>query len=135
MISSDVASAYLQEFTCDKVYNIAGPEVGPKWEVKVIIIVKALYELKTSGGMWNLKLADILRNIGFRPCQADFDLWLCPWVDQYKYIAVYTDDLFLFTKNSEGILELLREVFHYELRGVGTPEYYNGVYVGYDKEK
>ena len=74
VIAADVASAYLQALTCEKVYTIAGPEFGSEWEGKILIIVKALYDLKASGGMWHQKLADNLRSMGFRPCQADFDL-------------------------------------------------------------
>ena len=51
-------------------------------------------------------------------------------MDHYEYIAVITDDLLLFTNNPEGILEPLRRLFVYELKGVGIPEYYNGGYVG-----
>ena len=130
MISVYVASAYLQAFTCEKFYTIAGPEFGPKQEGRVLFITKELYGLNASGRMWYLKLADNLRNMGFRPCQADFYLWLRPWMDHYEYIAVITDDLLLFTKNPEGILEPLRRLFVYELKGVVTPEYYNGGYVG-----
>ena len=56
MIYADVASAYLQAFTCERVYTIEGPEFVPKWEVKVFTTVKALHGLKESGGMWHLKL-------------------------------------------------------------------------------
>ena len=77
----------------------------------MIIIVKALYGIKASGGMWHLRLSENLRNMGFRPYQADFDLWLRPCTDHYGYIAVITDDLLLFTKNSVGILEPLKNYF------------------------
>ena len=95
MISADVASEYLQAFTSEKVYTISGPEFVPNWEVKVLIIVKAMYELKASGGMWHLKLSDNIRNMGLSPCQADFFSWLLPWMDHYEYITVITDYLLL----------------------------------------
>ena len=122
MTSADVASAYLQPFTYENVYTTSGPKFGPKWEGKVLIIVKALYGQKSSGGMWHLKLSDNLRIMGLRPCQADFDLWLIPWMDHYVYIAVITDNLLLFTNNPAGILEPLNKLFGYELNVVGTPE-------------
>ena len=134
VITADIASAYIQADTCEKVYTIAGPEFGIKWKGKKVAITKALYGLKASGGMWHQKLADNLRNMGFRPSQADFDLWIRECTDHYEYIAVITDDLLIFTRNPEGILETLKKVFGYELKGVGTPEYYNGGDIGYDKE-
>ena len=85
--------------------------------------------------MCHLKLVDNLRNMGFRPYQADFDLWLRPWLDHYECIAVVIDDLLIFTNNPAGILEPLRKVFWCELKLFETPEYYNGGDVGYEKEK
>ena len=38
VISANVASEYLQKLTCEKVYTIAGPDFGKKWEGKMIII-------------------------------------------------------------------------------------------------
>ena len=37
-----------------------------------------------------------------------------------------TDNSLIFTKNPTGILEPLKKLFGCELKGVGTPEYYNG---------
>ena len=60
---------------------------------------------------------------------------LYPWMDQYDYIYVIANYLFIFTKNTAGILEPLKKLLGFELRGFLTTEYYNGGDVGYDKEK
>ena len=76
IIAADVGSAYIQAFTIEKVYTIAGPEWEPLGLVGyILIVIKALYGLKSSGAMWHLKLADNLREMGFTPCQADCDFW------------------------------------------------------------
>ena len=75
VIAGDISSAYIQAETCEKVYTIAGPEFG-LLQGRKLIIYKALYGLKSSGGMWHHKLADTLREIGFTPSKADFDLWI-----------------------------------------------------------
>ena len=93
VISADVAREYLQAFNFDHVYTKSELKFGPKWDGKVLIIVKTMYVQKSSDGMCHLKLVDNLRNMGFRPFQTDSDLWLLPWVDCYEYIAVVTDDL------------------------------------------
>ena len=66
VIAGDVASAYIQAFTCEKVYFRAGEEFG-KLAGELLIIVKALYGLKSSGGMWHRRFADNLRDMGFVP--------------------------------------------------------------------
>jgi len=43
----------------EKVYTVAGPEFG-KREGKKIMIIKALYGLKSAGACWHAKLAQNL---------------------------------------------------------------------------
>ena len=52
--------------------------------------------------------------------------WYRSYEKHQEYVAVIVDDLLIFSKNPAAILEPLEEVFGYELKGVGTPEYYNG---------
>jgi len=44
-------------------------------------------------------------------------------------IAVFVDDILVFLKKPQDIIEPLKERFKYELKGVGEPEYYNGANV------
>jgi Reverse transcriptase (RNA-dependent DNA polymerase) len=46
--SIDIGNAYLEAYTSEKVYIIAGPELGER-EGHILIISKALYELQSSG--------------------------------------------------------------------------------------
>ena len=41
-------------------------------------------------------------------------------------VAVFVDDLLVFSKHPENIIEPLKKIFKYELKVVGKPEYYNG---------
>ncbi len=77
----------------------------------ISIIVKALYDLKASGAMWHQKFSDSLRDMGFRPCHADSDLWMRDRGDHYEYIAAIVDDLLIF--------EPLQKIWGYTLKGVG----------------
>ena len=72
---TDVGNAYLEAYTKEKVYIIGGPELG-KLEGHVLIIVKALYGLKSSGLRWYERFADVLRDMGFTPCPAEPEIWM-----------------------------------------------------------
>ena len=85
-------------------------------EKKKLIIVKALYGLKYSNFMWHQKLSDNLRNMGFKPCYADLDLWMTYLGDYYEYIAVMVDDLLIFRKYPHEIIEPLHQVAPLDLR-------------------
>ena len=49
---------------------------------------------------------------------------MCDKGDHYEYIAVYVDDLLVFSKDSMKIIETIQN--EYDLKGVGAPEYYLG---------
>ena len=132
VVAADIASAYIQAFTSEKVYTKAGPEFG-KFEGMYMIIAKVLYGLLLSGAMWHQKLADCLRNMGFIPCKADHDLWIRDRGDHYEYVAVIVDDLLIFSQQPNLILEPLQKIYNFELKGVGSPEYYSGADVEFDK--
>jgi len=99
----DIGNAYLEAETKEKVYFIAGPEFGPL-EGHTLVIVKALYGLRTSGAAFHEKLADTLRDLGFKPTMADPDLWYRDAGDCYEYICVYVDDLMAILKDPKGFL-------------------------------
>ena len=65
----------MEAFTKEKVYFIAGPEFG---EAKghTLVIVKALYGLKSSGARWHDRMADAMCELGFEPCKADPNIWM-----------------------------------------------------------
>ena len=75
IVADDVASAYIQVMVGEKVYTISGQEFIP-WKLNTLIIVKALYGLKSSSFMWHHKFFENIRDMGFHPCYADFDLWI-----------------------------------------------------------
>lgn len=61
---TDIGNAYLESYTKEKVYIIAGPEFGDR-EGHTLIIIKAVYGLKSSGLRWWERWADVLRGMGY----------------------------------------------------------------------
>ena len=133
VIAADIGSAYIQALTVEKVYCIPGPEFGELHGI-VCIIMRALYGLKLSSAMWHQKLSDTLRAMGFVPSKADYDLWMRACVDHYEYIAVIVDDLLVFSKDPSTVIGPLKEIYNFELKGVGEPEYYSGADMKFNKE-
>ena len=62
-----------------------------------MIIVRALYGLKSSGAAWHDHFAQTLHDLGFKTSYADPDVWMRPAIHHgkqyYEYIFVYVDDL------------------------------------------
>ena len=122
---TDIGNAYLESYTKEKVYIVAGPEFGER-AGKTLIIRKALYGLKTSGVRWHERFADVLRDMEFFPSRAEPDIWMKDCGDHYEYIAVYVDDLLLVSKNPKLLLDTLTNKYDFKLKGSGNIEFYLG---------
>ena len=95
--TTDIGNAYLEAFTKESVYIIAGPEFG-EVEVHTLIIVKALSGLQSSGLRWHERLVGCLREMDFTPCRGLNDVWMKRIGNHYEYIGVYVDDLMIVSK-------------------------------------
>ena len=123
-IAGDVGNAYLNGNTKERIYIIAGPEFGSELEGRILIVVKPLYELRTSAASFHEHLTDSLRKFGCVPYKADPSLFYKDMGDHYEYIASYVDDILIWSKHTMKVMARLKAV--YSMKGVGIPEYYLG---------
>jgi len=121
--AGDVGNAYLHGFTRELVYIIAGPEFGPL-QGRILIVVRALYGLRTSAARFHEHLTANLRKLGFYPSKADPNMFYRDAGDHYEYLASYVDDILIWSREPMVFMEKLRQI--YPLKGVGIPEYYLG---------
>ena len=75
--AADVGNAYLESYTKEKVYIVAGPEFD-KLEGCTLVLSNALYGLRLSGLHWHEQFANTLRDLKFKPCVASLDIWMRP---------------------------------------------------------
>jgi hypothetical protein len=118
----DVSSAYLEAYTQEKVCFKAGPEFGPL-QGHLLLIERALYDLRTSGARWHDRLSDVLRDMGYFQCKADPDLWIIDCDTHYEYVLVYVDDLMCIGRNPQAFYDALINTYHFKLKGVGHPSW------------
>ncbi|MGH3053584.1 MAG: reverse transcriptase domain-containing protein, partial [Gaiellaceae bacterium] len=109
-----------------------GPEFG-EFEGHVVVLVRALYGLKSSGASWHEHLAEKLRDMGFTPSRGDADMWMRKATKSngnkyYEYIVVYVDDLLLISTDTRSILDELSKL--YKLKDIGVPTRYLGAMIG-----
>ena len=72
---ADIGNAYLEAYTQEKLFIIAGPEFE-ELEGFILIFNKALYGLKSSGKRWTERFYDIIKDMGFTPSKADPCIWM-----------------------------------------------------------
>ena len=130
---TDIGSAYLESFTSEKVCIVAGPEFG-ELAGHLLIIVRALYGLRSSGLCWHKRFAEVLRDMGFFMCHADNDVWMRDKGDHYEYIGVYVDDLEIASKDPEAITKDLQEKYDFALKDCEALKYHLGCDFGRDQD-
>lgn len=108
--STDIGNAYLESYTAEKVFIQAGPEFGSR-QGHTLIIVKALYGLKSSALRWRVRLTDVLREMGYFSCKAEPDIWMKRNGDHYNYISVYVDDILIVTEDPASIVSTLMDKY------------------------
>ena len=81
----ELHATYLEAFTDEKLYIVAGPEFQ-ELEGYILIFLKALYGLKSSGKRWAEVIHGILRDMKFLPSKADPCIWLrnCRFFGAYR---------------------------------------------------
>ena len=131
VLSADVQNAYLYAPTKERVYTIAGPEFGGTNVGRPVLIVRALYGLKSSGARWRDHMAQTLRDGGFQSCLADPDVWMKPRVkpngDKYwEYILCYVDDLLVVSHAPQETMDMLSEKYTLKAGSVKPPDAYLG---------
>ena len=75
LMQGDVGNVYLESYTQEKVYFIAGPEFGHH-AGNTFVIEKALYSLCSSGLRFHQRLSNVLQGFNFTRSHVDPDVWM-----------------------------------------------------------
>lgn len=76
ILSADIGNAYLQAPVREKIHTTAGPEFGLQRVGQTVIIVCAMFGLKSSGVAWHAQLSSTLHDMNFTPSLVDPDIWM-----------------------------------------------------------
>lgn len=114
--ATDMKNTYLEAYTVEKCYIIAGKKFGKNLEGHMMIINKALYSLRSKRLRWHERFADCLCDIGFTPSCAEPDIWMKRVDDHYEYIAVYVDNLAIMLKNPKNLINVLNKCYKFKLK-------------------
>ena len=134
IMACDIQNAYLMADCHEKIWTIAGPELGSE-KGTPMVIRKALYGLKSSGAAFRAHLAETLHDISFRSSKADPDVWLRLAVKPngqtyYKYILCYVDDILSVSLNATSILKSIQVNFKLKDDKIEPPSDYLGAVLG-----
>ena len=130
ILACDILNAYLTAPCREKFWCTAGPEFGSD-RGKTMIVVRALYGLKSSGAAFRAFLAEHLNDIGFTPTYADPDVWMRPAIKDngfkyWEYVLCYVDDLLAIGDNPTNIMKSIQSKFRLKDDKMDTPANYLG---------
>ena len=91
----------------------------------MLLILAALYGLKTSGARFHDLFAEVMTGLGFKPCKAEPDIWMRSQGDSWEYVATWVDDLLHVGDNGAQFYKDL-ENWGFKLKVVGTPKFHLG---------
>ena len=103
ILCGDIGNAYVNAYTNEKLYAISGGEFEKAMKGSVVIMVQALYGLRTSSERWHAHLADTLHGFNFKPTRYDNDVWIRQYEDGncYDYICIHVDDFMVVGKRAQ----------------------------------
>jgi hypothetical protein len=126
----DVQNAFVQADTKEKVWTRGRQEFNLP-EGAVVLIVRALYGLKSSGARFRDAMANTLRLGGFQSSKADPDIWMRAAVKPdgakfYEYVLCYVDDIIYQGLQPEEFMNYLTTVYTLKPGSVKVPDTYLG---------
>ena len=96
-----------------------------------MIIVRALYGLKSSGAAFRALLAEVLYDMGYRPSYADPDVWMQPGIksngfEYWEYVLCYVDDVLSISDNPLKTMKQVQSKFKLKDEKIEEPTNYLG---------
>ena len=96
-----------------------------------MLVVCALYRLKSSGAAFRAFLAETLASLNYTPSYADPDIWMRPAIKSdgfhyWEYVLCYVDDVLCVGDNPSATMKEIQRDFKSKHGKVETPQYYLG---------
>jgi hypothetical protein len=134
ILACDLENAYLNAPCREKIWFEGGKECGED-QGKVLIIVRALYGLKSAGFSWRSELAQALRDLKFESTKADPDVWIRAAAredghEYYEMVFVYVDDILVISHKAREVIESIGQMYTIKPNSDKEPEIYLGADVG-----
>lgn len=130
VFAADVGNAYLNAPCREKIWTVAGLEFGSDTG-KVMLVVRALYGLKSSGAACAAMLSQTLTELGYSSSRADRNVWLKraskpDGFEYYEMILVYVDDILHISHDTRPAINALMKLYLIRKESMGPPNRYLG---------
>ena len=126
----DLENAYLNVMCCENIWFEGGTECGED-KGKFLIVVRALYGLKSAGSSWCAALAQVLKELDFVSTLADPDVWIREVVHKdclkyYGMLFVYVDDMLAVSHKAKYVIKDIMAFYRAKEGSIKPPDIYLG---------
>lgn len=130
----DVASAFLNGRVEEEIYmrQIPGYEDGSS---KVLCVKGSLYGLKQAPRIWNKTFAKKIMSYGYKRANSDPSVYIRRRNGKMSILAVYVDDIALFTTKGYGHEAKVELMGMFEMRDLGELSSFLGYRIDQDRNK
>jgi hypothetical protein len=130
VLGADIQNAFLTAPCKEKVWLQAGTEFGAE-QGKNLLVVRALYGLKSASASFRAYMAKKLDEMGFKSSVADPDVWLRPALKidgetYYEYVLMYVDDILGVSANLLPIMQEIQDMVKFKNDKIEEPSNYLG---------
>jgi hypothetical protein len=118
---ADIKTAFLHGDLEEEAYMEQPPGYGNGDKNMVWRLLKSLYGLKQAPRCWWIKVAAVLRKLGFEPCKSDLGIYInLSDPNNPVYQGVFVHDLKILAKSVEQIEQLKAELIKlFEIHDLG----------------
>lgn len=128
----DVVTAFLYPSLEEEIY-MRLPE--DHLNGKVVRLKKSIYGLKQASRAWNFEITKTLRKLGFMQSSYDPCIFMMQNSQNLLYVAVYVDDLLIFTNNKKKKQWLKSELASkFQMKALGKAHYCLGMRIMQDRD-
>jgi hypothetical protein len=130
IMSRDLENAYLNAKCREKIWFEGGLECAED-KGKVLIIVRALYGLKSAGASWRAALAKVLAGLGFESTKANPDVSIRKAVrpdgfQYYEMLFVFVDDILALSHEARKVIGDITQFYRAKEGSIKPPDIYLG---------
>lgn len=130
----DAVTAFLQGDLDDEIYMYQ-PEYFNDHTDKVCKLRKSIYGLKQASRIWNSILSKVLMKAGYTQSKMDSCVYFKFVIDKKIFIAIYVDDVLIFT-NCANLKHELREILmsNFKMKDLGIAKFCVGLHITRDRK-
>lgn len=133
IMTCDLENAYLNAKCREKIWFEGGSECGED-QGKVLVLVRALYGLKSASSSWRSTLSGTLRDLGFVATKADPDVYLRAAArddgfEYYEMSMVYVDDILVISHKPKEVIKVISKYYKVKEGSDKEPDIYLGANV------